>query len=64
VPDGSLTAVTDPLETPDLVAQLEAVAAQLDSTDQLETMPLTELAEQLTDLHSQLQGALSELDRT
>lgn len=77
MPDGSLAAVTEHPETPDpqpevaaqpeaadVVAELEWLAARLDSADQLEPMPLTELAEQLAALHTRLQSALSELDRT
>ena len=71
VPDGSLAAVTEHLETPDttpqaadVVAELELVAARLDNPEQLDPMPLTELAEQLAGLHDRLQSALSELDRT
>ena len=48
----------------DVTAQLESVAARLDNADQLDSMPLTELAEQLAALHDRLQSALSELDRT
>ena len=73
-----MAAVTEHLETPDttqldvaaqpaatdLVRQLESVAARLDSADQLDSMPLTDVAEQLAVLHGQLQSALSELDRT
>jgi hypothetical protein len=79
VPDGSLAAVTDHLEMPestpepdvaaqpeaaDVVAELEWLAARLDSAEQPDSMPLTELAEQLAALHNRLQSALSELDRT
>jgi len=48
----------------DVVAKLESAADRLRSADGLDTMPLTELAEQLAALHGQLQAALSELDRT
>jgi len=48
----------------DVVTQLESAADRLRSADGLDTMPLTELAEQLAALHGQLQAALSELDRT
>ncbi|MFL6162684.1 MAG: hypothetical protein ACJ74U_10670 [Jatrophihabitantaceae bacterium] len=45
------------------VAQIEAAIASLGEPEQSDAVPLTELAEQLAALHSQLHGALSELDR-
>jgi hypothetical protein len=51
-------------EATDVVTQLELVAARLDSAEQLDPMPLADLAEQLAALHDQLQTALGELDRT
>lgn len=48
----------------DVVARLESAAERLRSAEDLDTIPLTELAEQLAALHGQLHAALSELDRT
>jgi hypothetical protein len=62
-PDGSLAAVIEHRPADDPVALIEAAAAQLDDFAQSEAVPLTELAARLTALHSQLQSALSELDR-
>jgi hypothetical protein len=75
LPDGSLAAVIEHRPADDLVALIEAAAAQLDDSAQRDhpaqsadpaqpgAVPLTALAERLTALHSQLQSALSELDR-
>ena len=49
----------------DVVAWIEAATGWLSDAERSDTeLPLTELAERLTTLHGQLQGALSELDRT
>jgi hypothetical protein len=63
LPDGSLAAVIEHRPADDPVALIEAAAERLGDPAQSEAVPLTELAERLTALHSQLQSALSELDR-
>jgi hypothetical protein len=63
-PEGTAQPEAGDLEAADVLAELEWLAARLDNTEELDPLPLTELAEQLATLHNRLQSALSELDRT
>ena len=46
-----------------MLAKIHASTAELGDTTDLDDLPLIEVADRLSELHSELQGALADLDR-